>query len=159
MARLRSEDSECESVLELMPGTTYSLPCPPGPDQVWQHVRLIAASGSRQLTLPENEGGASACLVRCPSDEIESLACMLDELETGRRDKVMFEPAEPSFELTIERTREGGLAVYCWLDAGNAATGYYRWDAAGVRFYSTGQQLRSFINELRQDFAFGQAPD
>lgn len=91
-------------------------------------------------------------MCRQPNDEAYKLKSMLRELVDGKRKQVLFEPSEPSFELFAERTKEGGIGIYVWLDSGNASTGFYRWDAVGVRFYTTQTHLLSFIEELTLDF-------
>ncbi len=145
MARLLSEDSECISILAITVAPTQ-----PDADlhagQLWQLLTLDLTSGERQL--------AESCLVcRQPRDEVSELVGLLFDLLAGRRAKILFEPAEPSFELAVERTQEGGMKVEVWLDSGNAASGFYRWDAAGIRFYTTGESLTSFAAELMQEFS------
>lgn len=144
MAKLLCEDSECLSWLEMIES-------PANPDkqeaagQIWQRITLTLASGSRRLS--------ESCLIcRQPEDEVGNLVARLGELLDGKREKALFEPAEPSFELDFERTREGGIRAQIWIDSGNAATGFYRWDAAGVRFYTTAEHLAAFKGELENEF-------
>lgn len=96
--------------------------------------------------------GENCSICRTPSDEIENFALQLEGLLRGQRQKVIFEPNEPSFELSFERSRRAGIKVEAWIDAGNAKTGFYTWDAAGVRFFTTDENLAEFINQMRQEF-------
>lgn len=144
MARLLSEDTECVSSLELA-GSQADANVEDHPGQTWQRVDLTLVSGDREIT--------EACLLcRLPADEVGNLVELLSDLTEGKRDEIIFEPAEPSFELTLTRTREGGIKAEAWLDAGNASTGFYRWDAAGIRFYTTIENLSAFMQALKQEF-------
>jgi hypothetical protein len=144
MATLHSEDTECASTIALT-ASRRSAPLEDHGAETWQQLELSLKSGSRLLT----EG---AIICRDPRDEVAELANLLNDLLSGRRTEVRFEPAEPSFELKFERTREGGIKAEVWLDSGNATTGFYRWDAAGIRFYTTDEHLASFKQDLQQEF-------
>ena len=147
MATLKSEDEECVSSLTL--AATGSSPGQHA-GQRWQAVTVRLVSGSRNLTSAGDDG----CLMcREPKDELSELSAQLLQLAGGERQEVLFEPAEPSFELSIKRTREGGLAVHVWLDAGNEETGFYRWDAAGIRFYTTAANVEMFARALSTEFS------
>ncbi len=144
MAALFSEDKELASSLKIeacgAPGVQ-----PAAPDESWQRVSLALRSGKRSLD--------ELCLVcRQPEDELRKLVELAGDLAERRRETILFEPAEPSFELVLERTREGGIKVEAWIDAGNADTGFYRWDAAGIRFFTTEAELRLFIEALGKEF-------
>jgi hypothetical protein len=91
---------------------------------------------------------------RKPLDELANLMDILQQLLDFDRDKLLFEPAEPSFELILIRSGITGIKASVWLDAGNAKTGIYRWDAAGVRFHTTQEHLSDFLRQLRQEFAW-----
>jgi hypothetical protein len=151
MAILVSEDRDSQSSLEIIAGTTQPLI-----DQTWQTFSLVLKSGDFNLTLgkgdastPNNQG---CMFCRQPEDELEGVFEQLQELLDNKRDKLLFEPAEPSFELTITRSGAHGYKVEVWLDAGNAKTGIYRWDAAGVRFFTLHKHLVAFLEELRTQF-------
>jgi hypothetical protein len=151
MAILVSEDRDSQSSLEIIAGASQPLI-----DQTWQNFSLVLKSGDFNLTLgkgdsstPNNQG----CLFcRQPEDELGGVFEQLQELVDNKRDKLLFEPAEPSFELTITRSGAHGYKVEVWLDAGNAKTGIYRWDAAGVRFFTLHKHLVAFLEELKQQF-------
>lgn len=152
MAILVSEDRESQSSLEITAGTTQLLM-----DQTWQTFSLILKSGDFNLTLGKGEQSGTpnnqGCMFcRQPEDELEAVFEQLQELVDNKRDKLLFEPAEPSFELTITRSGAHGYKVEVWLDAGNAKTGIYRWDAAGVRFFTLHKHLVAFLEELRRQF-------
>lgn len=152
MARLVSEDHESVSSIEIIKGPTRSLH-----DQRWQRFSLILVSGNYRIPLGlegSSENEQDACMLcRSPEDEVLLLVTQLQELADFDRDKVLFEPAEPSFELSVARSGITGLRVSIWLDAGNAKTGIYRWDAAGIRFYTLQEHLVDFVKELRTEFA------
>jgi len=150
MAILISEDNHPVSSVELRaaapPKTTDD-------GASWQPCRIELVSGRHRLAMPvEAEERESCVLCRTPVDEVAKLRSLLLEVSSGTRQKVLFEPQEPSFELSVERTEEKGFKVQFWFDAGNASTGFYTWDAAGIRFYTTAEHLVSFIEELARDF-------
>jgi hypothetical protein len=147
MAILHSEDQEVPSWLELAAGEFVETEGA----QTWQKIKLGLRCGRRELSL--SAADQEACLVcREPDDEMLHLVEMLGELAEGKREKVLFEPAEPFFELNIERTRDGSFTVETWIDSGDAATGFYRWDAIGVRFFTTTEQMKNFAREMSAEF-------
>jgi hypothetical protein len=160
MAVLQSEDKECASAFKLTAADQVQLR-----DQTWQKFRLNLTAGDHQISLgnPGNPGNpgdmdstaeSEACLLcRRPDDEIAGLLYQLEALVHRRKDRVLFEPAEPSFSLEISRCHGDGLKVHVWLDSGNAKSGIYRWDAFGIRFFTLDQHLASFVEQLRQEFA------
>lgn len=144
MAALFSDDEEHASSIELSAIETRGA-VPAGPGETWQTVTLRLRSGKREL--------AERCLFcRQPEDELEKLFLLVGDVFEGRRDKILFEPAEPSFELLLERAGQGGVKVEAWIDAGNADTGFYRWDAVGIRFFTTEANLSRFAGLLQQEF-------
>jgi hypothetical protein len=150
MAILKSEDNQPVSSVELQAAA------PPKftrDGALWQPCRIQLVSGRHQLAMPVEAKEGEACLLcRKPLDEVAKLRILLLAMSHGEREKVLFEPQEPTFELCVERTPEKGFKVEFWIDAGNASTGFYSWDAAGVRFYTTAEHLVSFIEELGRDF-------
>src|ERR1700733_10517021 len=157
MAILRSEDDEQPSALEIRKG---SLEVIGGQD--WQRFDLVVRSGNFELEL----GGRSAdstgstrgnpvdCLFcRSPKDEGSELAAKIEQMVNLTKDQVFFEPAEPSFELSMRRAGASGVKVEVWLDSGDATHGIYRWDAAGIRFHTLQEHLAAFLKELKQEFA------
>jgi hypothetical protein len=146
--------------------------------QSWQLFDLEMKSGPRNLTFKSDQDQSSEdfttvsevsvedramaveslgkiprayALCRKPSDELDNLAKMLEELAAEERAKLSFEPSEPSFELTITNVA-GGFQVELFVDAGNVETGIYRWDSLGIRFFTTAAKLKSFHDELKAEF-------
>ena len=148
MAILLSEEKDCPSRLEFNPGEKQIVE-KPVQDECWQRLTLALQSGDNKMSVAPGEN-CSIC--RTPADELENFAIQLEGLLKGQRQKVIFEPNEPSFELSFERSRRSGIKVEAWIDAGNAKTGFYTWDAAGVRFFTTDENLAEFINQMRQEF-------
>jgi hypothetical protein len=155
MAKLVSEDQESVSSLEIVAGPIRDLQ-----GQKWQQFSLTLESGDYKFILGNIRTGepnhhCAACVVcRKPLDELAHLIDALQELADFDRDKLMFEPAEPSFELIVTRAGITGVKVSVWIDAGNAKTGVYRWDSAGIRFYTTQANLCDFLKELKQEFSW-----
>lgn len=148
MAQLYSEEKDCPSHLEFKAGDKHIVERSVQ-DECWQKLTLLLASGDNHVS---SVAGDNCSICRSPADEIENFALQLEGLLKGQKQKVIFEPNEPSFELSFERTRREGIKVEAWIDAGNAKTGFYTWDAAGVRFFTTDENLAEFINQLRQEF-------
>jgi hypothetical protein len=147
VAILHSEDQEVPSWLELSPSDYVETEG----GQTWQKVTLALRCGRRELSLSAADKEASL-LCREPDDEMLHLITMLNELVEGKREKILFEPAEPFFELNISQTRDGSFTVETWVDSGDASTGFYRWDAIGVRFFTTKEQMQNFARDLSQEF-------
>ncbi len=151
MAILRSEDSERPSTLEITKGALESIG-----GQSWQRFQLKACCGDYKLELgsESSSGLAVDCLFcREPQDEVLKLAEKIEQIVNQTKDRLLFEPAEPSFELSVVRASASGLKVEIWLDSGEAASGIYRWDAAGIRFHTLQEHLELFLKELKQEFA------
>lgn len=140
MAELRSEDTECVSLLKLSPGEIGDLG-----GQRWQKISISMVSGHRRIELLDNE---NCLLCRQPTDEIEQLSNQLRQLIAGTRSKVVFEPAEPTFELNFTTQPAGTIKVEAWLDASNSTTGFYAGDALGIRFLTDASNIQKFLDEL-----------
>lgn len=154
MAILKSEENALESYLELIGGELKSQPtaskASSDQSQTWQKFSLRAKAGSYSLVAAGEEPEIWLC--RRPVDEIACLHRLVGEVLQHQKKEIVFEPAEPSFELHIKSTEEGGFTVVVWLDAGNATSGYYQWDAAGLRLYSCAEELSRFADQLKQEF-------
>jgi hypothetical protein len=155
MAILRSEDDQQPSTLEITKGAIEVIG-----GQNWQRFQLTVRSGNFVLKLasedssPSSSGNPVDCLFcRSPKDEVSELAAKIEQMVNLSKDRVLFEPAEPSFELSICRAGASGVKVEVWLDSGNATNGIYRWDAAGIRFHTLQERLADFLKELKQEFA------
>jgi hypothetical protein len=181
MATLRSEDRDFESSISIIAGKTLAVQATSAhsdscENQLWQLVELKIASGNRHLVFSSTVGIETAAMLavspeqlqdavenattvanaylicRKPTNELAKLAEMLEEMAAGGRSKLSFEPSEPSFELSINNVA-GGLRVDFFVDAGNVETGIYRWDALGVRFFTSTANLQAFVDEFRAEFA------
>ncbi len=149
MASLNSDDVETPSSVELTCGDRREF----GDGEqaeVWQNVCLNLNTVRVQILSSGDEGFT---LCRRPVDEPAKLVRELAQLLSREREVVSFEPQEPSFELNFQRTHHGGIKVEAWIDSGNAQTGFYRWDAAGIRFFTSAELMLSFVNELKKEFS------
>ena len=172
MAILKSEDGDFESSITITAGKIMDIDIlstvtNTREKQKWQLVDLALASGNRHLnfisdptqtveafTAPVesiSEIAHSYVLCRAPSDEPQNLVKMLSEFGTGKRSKLLFEPSEPSFELSIN-TIAGSMRVELFIDAGNVETGIYRWDSFGIRFFTSAANLEAFSRQLQEEF-------
>ena len=172
MATLKSEDIDFQSSISITPGKMLEIEAmstltKEKEHQLWQFVDLELVSGSRVLNFTTADGQTTESLTgavekisavahayllcRKPSDEPKNLVKMLGEMISGKRPKLLFEPAEPSFELSINAVG-GGHRVDFFVDSGNVETGIYRWDSLGIRFFTTVANLESFTDELKADF-------
>ncbi|PWU03036.1 MAG: hypothetical protein C5B53_00990 [Candidatus Melainabacteria bacterium] len=148
MAQLKSEDPDTQSSFELSDHGAKR----EEKKQVWQAVVVRLVSGRHRVSTADAQRGDECLICRVPQDEIAKLLYLLNEMRQKRLDSFSFEPAEPFFELSLERSPDHGLKVEAWLDAGNAESGIYTWDAMGVRFHTTEDNLASFIADLEQEF-------
>ncbi len=97
-----------------------------------------------------------------PHNELDALSKqILDFINNPKRQEMFFEPADPSFELHIQRcshmqavsqtlgnNTEEEFKVYLWIDAGNSTKLEYTWDAEGLRFMVKATSLIDFANGL-----------
>lgn len=148
MARLSSDDNEAPSYLELIGKTTSAINSADETER-WQDVVVVLHTERIRIS---TEGAGDFTLCRSPLDEPARLIAELEEVIANKRTQVLFEPQEPSFELNFSVSHHGGIKVEAWVDSGNAQTGFYRWDAAGVRFFTNADHLRKFIDELKSEF-------
>lgn len=87
-----------------------------------------------------------------PHNELNKFIEQLESfLEDDSKQKLFFEPAEPSFEIQIKRSRHSKteFQVYLWVDADNSRFYHYSWDARGIRFICNQNDLANFINSLK----------
>src|SRR5688572_10710488 len=100
-AQLLSEDTDCPSSLIISGIEERTITGHDTEPQLWQLISIAITSGQRRVeTLP----GEDVLLCKRPVDEMGLLTEQLQELVKKQRDKVLFEPSEPSFELTFTRT-------------------------------------------------------
>ena len=147
MAILLSEDEEIKTSIELIVL----------PSSSWLPYKLVLTSGNQKLVFAKDsdKGTGDYVFATTPVDElkvmIERIESFLKDIDgDGDSDKKLFsfEPAEPSFELIIEKTYKG-YSVTCWVDSGNVISDHYSWDAFGVRFFTTKEKIKLFIDKLK----------
>jgi hypothetical protein len=144
-ARLTSEDTDCPTGLVLQLVGDRTLPAKDGETQRWQLLSIELLSGKRSVnTLP----GEEVLICRQPTDEIAQLAEHLQRFLDNERTEVLFEPSEPTFEMSFARGKRTGIHVEIWIDSGNGTTGIYTWDACGLRFMTTEENLKAFVDQL-----------
>ncbi len=152
MATLNCEDQDYQTSLRIVPGDAKLIQ-----NQMWQRYSVHLLSGDYEIKLGGKSSGAlesdNCIFCRKPKDEVQDLIDKLKQVVDFDREKVLFEPAEPSFELSISRSGVTGIKVEVWLDPGNAKTGICRWDGVGIRFYALQEHLISFLKELEDEFA------
>ncbi len=152
MAILKCEDQDYQTSLRITPGDAKLIQ-----NQMWQRYSVHLLSGDNEIKLGGKSSGAlesdNCIFCRKPKDEVQDLIDKLRQVVDFDREKVLFEPAEPSFELSVSRSGVTGIKVEVWLDPGNAKTGIYRWDGVGIRFYTLQEHLISFLKELEDEFA------
>ena len=147
MAKLLSEDEEFISFLALN-STGDQIEN----EQLWQGYALEIGNGPISLKY----GGAKDdgyLFCRKPKDEIKMFCQNLQTFMDNRMQSLQFEPFEPSFELSLEGVESFGVKVSVFVDDGNASSAIARWDAFGLRFFTTDANLERFINELKSEFA------
>ncbi len=147
MAKLLSEDEEFISFLALN-STGDQIEN----EQLWQGYALEIGNGPISLKY----GGAKDdgyLFCRKPKDEIKMFCQNLQTFMDNRMQSLQFEPSEPSFEFSLERVESFGVKVSVFVDDGNASSAIARWDAFGLRFFTTDANLERFINELKSEFA------
>lgn len=145
MPRLASDDADIPSWIAIAFGE------PVEADGTWLPFSLEIVSGPRTARLEDREGQIGRCwLGLAPKDELDGLVAALDDLQSGQRHHLRFEPSEPNFSLEIERAPEGWVVV-CWLDAGNQISDHFTWDALGVRFFTNSSNLAQFREALANE--------
>lgn len=83
-----------------------------------------------------------------PVNELENLRQKLKTFLNSQHKQFCFEPAEPNFELSLEKDDFNGFKLYCWIDNGNANFEHYTWDALGFRLYLGKSDLENFIEKI-----------
>lgn len=150
MAKLISEDKDFPSSIELIPLSIKSLHlASEDKPQEWQTISLNFKSGQFNFSLPNVE---SSLICRSPNDEIKTLVDFLEKLLNHQQNKVIFEPHEPNFDFSFDRTPDDGIFVHAWLDATNSTTDFYSGDALGIRFHTSNKLLAQFIDDLKGEF-------
>ena len=92
------------------------------------------------------------CLCFKPKNELLKLALGIEKFLNSSSKTYRFEPIEPSFELLLEKTEiQDDIKLYFWLDNGNLLeNAHYSWDAIGLRFICSIQELQQFSYNILQ---------
>lgn len=130
----------------------------------WLNYQIIFRIGSQEYMFKSRQKQAQTFLgtigeigkfafVVEPVNEVQTLADDLEKFLSNNRASYTFQPADPSFELVIERlhnplTQIDEFKIYCWVDAGNTNQLEYSWDGIGVRFLTSKTLLQTFRDEL-----------
>lgn len=151
MATLYSEDREFKSSFEISKSSDSITKNIDGVDESWQSYEWKINHGPRLLETINNSDGYLLC--RNPIDEVKQLVDDLSHLVQKEKSEVLFEPEEPSLNISVKRQSfSDGLKVQIFIDEGNASTAVSRWDSIGVRFFTTEELLKQFINDLKEEF-------
>lgn len=149
MAQLLSEDEEIKTSIELVVLKEKNLKEKKSPS--WLPYELVLTSGQQRLIFKKDHNNGTGDYVFAATP-INELKIMIEGIESFLKndDKKLFsfEPAEPSFELIIERTHKG-YSVTVWADSGNVISDHYSWDSFGVRFFTNEKNIKLFIEELK----------
>lgn len=168
MAKVVSEDQDYISYFEINAGKPVELNVG-SQSEGWQFYSMKLGHGGRELsyTSPCEEKqdydgfigkvdkvADGYLLCRNPRDEVKGLAELLIRFLDKKLPRVVFEPLEPSFELTVERQSADEIRLSVFIDEGNVLTTIARWDGLGLRFFTNESNLRRFIDDLERDFAW-----
>lgn len=115
-------------------------------------LKLLSADVNLQYESPaKNKGAGDYVFALKPINELEELLKGLKNfLLNPELKNYFFEPVEPSFEITFERSYRG-FSVYFWIDAGNVISDHYSWDGFGLRFFTSEEKIKSFTKELSKE--------
>lgn len=151
MARLISEDEQVKSSIELVllkDQIQYK------PNISWIPYEIILNSGNKKLLYKKekgNNGSGDYVFSLKPVNEVENMLSGIESfLISENKTLFSFEPIEPSFELSIEKSFRG-FSISCWLDAGNVISDHYTWDGFGIRFFTNKDKIFSFVQNLKKE--------
>ncbi len=122
-----------------------------GSTRVFSNQPVIARATPHLVELNNQTVGRFTFNIK-PHNEIEKLSKQINDfINNPKREEMFFEPADPSFELRIERTRhsEDEFKIYLWIDGGNSSKLEYTWDAEGLRFLVSKSKLQNFQDLLQ----------
>ena len=148
MARLASEDEQIKTSFELV---LLKEKFESKHDISWISYRLILQSANKKLVYEKEKddtGAGDYVLALTPVNEIKKMSLEIEKfLSSEDKEIYSFEPLEPSFELIIERSHKG-FSVTVWVDGGNVISDHSTWDGLGVRFFTTEEKIKQFLEEL-----------
>jgi len=131
----------------------------------WQNYRLIFHNGEKKYVFEsikktaktflgtEGEIGKFALSI-APYNELEVFHKSLYKFLDKDSLSFNFEPADPSFEINIEKLplfsgEPQSYKCYVWIDAGNSSQLEYTWDAMGLRFLTGKAEIEEFLAGLK----------
>jgi hypothetical protein len=144
---LSPDSRQFELIAENMAGTDT-------PEELWQFYEVILHRENSSVSFKSdtNETNKTQGIFAFNLSPINELLRLqqgiLNFLISEKRQQFIFQPADPSFELVIQRSHFDQFKVYLWLDEGNTRQLEYTWNASGIRFISSQQQIRDFIQDL-----------
>ena len=151
MARLISEDEHVKSSFEIV---LLKNQIEKKPSISWIPYRIILMSSDKSLVYEKKnnkEGAGDYVLALEPINEVKNIISGIDKFLKDKNSSMFsFEPMEPSFELILEKSHQG-YSVTCWIDAGNVDSMHYSWDGFGLRFFTTEEKIKLFIDELDRE--------
>ena len=145
MAKLSSEDQELKSSFEINLKDRIN--------DEWLNYEIVFKVGEeiyKFKSIEDNVVGQFVFALK-PKDRLEMFIQYLEKFIVNPEQKeLIFEPADPSFELILKRAH-GGIQAYLWVDNGNTTQLRYTWDARGLRFLTNEIKLKSFLAELKKE--------
>lgn len=158
MAKLVGEDPNSEVSFEINL-KDYSK------DKSWLNYEVIFNLGVEQKTFKsinkiattytgiDGQVGKFAFSVQ-PQNRIELFINLIEKfLEDEKQQTLNYEPADPSFELILQKSHANTIKAYLWIDHGNTKQLEYSWDASGIRLLSNKDHILKFTNELKKELA------
>lgn len=149
MAKLSSEDREIE--------TSFEINLKEVTDTTWQKYEIVFNFDQDKQVFKSKEGGDPSIgqfvFSLAPENRLKLMIEQIEKFLTTDTTELVFEPADPSFELIIKRSHADGFQVYLWVDCGNTKQLNYTWDARGIRFFSTKANIESFVEALKAEAA------
>lgn len=151
MAKLLSEDNQVKTSIEII---LLKDQMQNKPSISWIPYELILCSADKEVVYKKENGSKGAgdyVLALEPINEVKNLITGIKKfLDSKTSNMFSFEAIEPSFELLLERSFKG-YSVTCWIDAGNVISNHSTWDGLGIRFFTSEENLLSFLGELNKE--------
>ena len=123
-------------------------------EEEWQRFSINFISGKKTINFNTDKKQAEEikglfCLNVSSVNELKQLTQNLSEfIKNEKQKEFVFETIEPSFELRISKAHNNAFKVYSWVDSGNTSTIIYTWDALGIRYMTSKENLLKFIDQL-----------
>ncbi len=148
MAKLIGEEPGLETSFEIVAKEVF--------DGTWQRYEIAFNFGDEKEVF--KSAGTDQVIGQfvfsiAPENRAELLISQIESFLVNENQKeIIFEPADPSFELVIKRSHAGGFQAYMWVDCGNTKQLRYTWDARGIRFFTTKAHIETFVSKLKAEF-------